>query len=139
MKGVAGMIRLHKWQLDVKRRELAGLENMRHDLLDRKKGIEQELMSERAAATNSEVGFAYASFAEASFARRRKLENSIAEVDVSIEAKKAEIAEIFQELKKFEILAERQVAREKVSAGRKMQADMDEISLNMYRRASLPR
>lgn len=139
MKGVAGMIRLHKWQLDVKRREVAGLENMRDDLRARKLGIEQELIAERAAAANPEVSYVYAGYAEASFARRRKLDESIREVDVQIEAKKAEIAEIFQELKKFELIAERHVAREKMAMGRKMQAELDEISLNMFRRASLPR
>ena len=139
MKGVAGMIRLQKWQLDVRRRELAGLENMRDDLLARKNLIEQELIAERAAAANPEVSYVYAGFAEASFARRRKLDDSIREVDVSIDVKKQEIAEIFQELKKFEIMAERHVEREKVTAGRKIQTELDEISLNMFRRASLPR
>ena len=139
MRGVAGMIRLQKWQLDVKRRELAGLENMRDDLLARKKGIEQELIAEQSAATNPEVSFSYAGFAEASFERRRKLEDSIREVDASIEAKKLEVSEIFQELKKFEIIDERHQEREKVALGRKVQNELDEISLNMFRRASLPR
>lgn len=139
MKGVAGMIRLQKWQLDVKRRELAGLENMRDDLLTRKNLIEQELIAERAAAANPEVSYVYAGFAEASFARRRKLEESIRETAASIDVKKAELAGIFQELKKFEIISERHAEREKITAGRKMQAELDEISLNMFRRATLPR
>lgn len=136
MKGVDGMIRLQKWQLDEKRRELVDMENMRDDLIRRKDAVEDEILSEQRFAAGSEAGFAYAGFAGAAIERRRKFGSSIREIEITIEAKKREVAEIFQELKKFQILAERRAEREKVAEAKRVQADLDEISLNMFRRAS---
>jgi flagellar FliJ protein len=141
MKGVDGMIRLIKWRLDEKRRELADLENMRDELHSRISKIEAEMLAERnaAAASSPVIGFAYAGYAAAAMARRRKLEASIHEIAASIDVKKEEVADFFRELKKFEVLAERRMQRERAAEGRREQANLDEISLNMFRRAGLRR
>ena len=134
-KGLDGMIRLHKWQLDEKRRELSGLEAMREDLLHRKASLEEEIAREQKVATTEEVSYAYAGFANAAIVRRRKLEGSVREIEQTINAKKDEIHESFQELKKFEILAERRRAQAAHTAAKREQAEFDEISLNIHRRA----
>ena len=137
MKGVDGMIRLQKWQLDEKRRELSDMEVMRHDLLGRAAALEDEMRTEQHHAATSESGYAYGAYASGVIERRRVLQTSIREVERSIDAKKREISEAFQDLKKYEILAERQVIREKEAEAKKAQANIDEISLNMFRRAKV--
>ncbi|HEY8353048.1 MAG TPA: flagellar FliJ family protein [Sphingomonadales bacterium] len=134
MKAIQGMIRLHRWQADEKRRELAELEAMRDDLLARRAALEEEIRSEQSQAQEAVVQFAYASYIRSALARRETLGHSIAEVERNLEIKREELAEAVRDLKKFETAAARRAERMREEAGRREQSALDEMSLNIHRR-----
>ncbi|MAU40204.1 MAG: hypothetical protein CMF31_01135 [Kordiimonas sp.] len=134
-KAAQGMIRLTKWQLDEKRRQLADLEIMRDELQGKIRGLENEIAHEKKVISQSHiVDFSYANFAQETIRRRETLEKSIADISVSIEEMKDQVAEAFQELKQYEILEQREQERERHKRERRQQAELDEVSLNIHRR-----
>jgi len=135
-KGMAGMIRLHKWQLDEKRRNLVELENMRDDLHQKLQNLRAELASEQKKVAESQVvSITYAGYAQQVMSRRENIENSLTEIDVSIEDMKDQVAEAFKELKKYEIVEQREREREITERNLRQQNELDELAINMHRRS----
>ncbi len=133
MKGLSGLIRLNRWRVDEKRRELIGLENMRQDLLVRRTALDVEIAAEQHVADESVVQYAYGTYVKNALRRRETLNKSIAEVEAAITEKQREVGEAVQELKKIEIAADRRAERERLEMNRRDQIAMDEIALNVYR------
>lgn len=133
MKGLRSMIRLQKWQVDEKRRQLTDLESMRADLVRRKQDLRNEIAHEQKAADQQVIQFAFASYVRDALARLETLASSIAEVDIAIDAMQDEVAAAFRELKKYEVAEARNEARADAEAQRRDQMATDEIALNMFR------
>jgi flagellar FliJ protein len=135
MKGLPALIRLHTWQLDGKRRELADLERVEDGFHAEVRKLEDDMVVEQAYAKDSESGvFAYGGFAAGVIARRKRLAQSIVEIRVRIEAKREEVAEAYQELKRYEVTQAHRLKREKLEQERLDQANLDEVSLMQYQR-----
>ena len=133
-KGLSGIIRLHKWQVDEKRRQITELEVMRGELVEKLAKLLSDLEAEKDNLSKSKVvDINYANYASNVMSRRENLQASINEIDVSIENMKDELSEAFKELKKYEIVEQRAVEREKLEQKRREQDRLDEISINMYR------
>lgn len=133
-KGLSGVIRLHKWQVDEKRRQITELEVMRVELIEKLEKITRDLESEKESLAKSNVvDINYANYASAVMTRRENLEGSITEIDVSIDSLKDELSEAFKELKKYEIVEQRALERERLEQQKREQDRLDEISINMYR------
>lgn len=136
-KGLNGIIRLHKWQVDEKRRQITDLEVMRSELIEKLEKLLQGLESEKESLAKSNVvNINYANYASNVMSRRVNIEASITEVDVSIENMKDELSDAFKELKKYEIVEQRAIEREKLEQSRREQDRLDEISINMYRNSA---
>jgi len=134
-KGMTGMIRLHKWQLDEKRRDMVSLEKMKQEFLQSLADLEQELEAEQKHVADSPVvSIAYAGYAQQVIVRRANIENSIVELEASIENMKDQVAEAFRELKKYEVVEQRKLDRKKADLDRREQDELDELSLNIHRR-----
>lgn len=133
MKGLESMIRLQKWQVDEKRRQLADLEGMRADLVRRREGLRAEVAAEHQAADSQVIQFAFAAYVRDALERLETLRTSIEEVDRAIEAMQDELAESYRELKKFEVAEARHAQRAQEEAQRRDQMATDEIALNMFR------
>ena len=132
---MTGMIRLHKWQLDEKRRNLVDLEKMRDEIYQKLQDLQDELVSEQQKMTESSVvSISYGGYAQQVIVRRENMENSIAEINVSIEEMKDQVAESFKELKKYEVVEQREREREISERNRRQQNDLDEMAINMHRR-----
>jgi len=135
MRDLAGLIKLHRWQLDEKRRALAELEGFAARLAEEKARLDAEYERERAASAAVQGPLpGYARWLDSVNARRRRLAQSTASVEAQIEAARAEMAEAFQELKKIELA---QAERERREADRRKRAeriDLDEIALSGFRR-----
>lgn len=133
-KGMNGIIRLHKWQVDEKRRQITELEVMRDELIEKLEKLVSDLENEKICLAKSNVvDINYANYASAVMTRRENLEGSITEIDVSIENMKDELSEAFKELKKYEIVEQRALERERLEQQKREQDRLDEISINMYR------
>ena len=135
-KGMTGMIRLQKWQLDEKRRNLVELEKMRDELHQKLQNLRDELAYEQKKVAEAPVvSITYGGYAQQIMARRENIENSITEINVSIEDMKDQVAEAFKELKKYEIVEQREQERERTERNQRQQNDLDELAISMHRRS----
>ena len=90
--------------------------------------LEREIQTEQErAGINDPTHFAYPTYAKAAIQRRENLARSADELRVQLEDAKALLSEAFEELKKVELLDERDQARERAEESAREQADMDSI------------
>lgn len=137
MKGLPNLIRLHRWRLDEKRKNLAQLERLADDLREQDRRLDAELVREQeTAAANEEARASYGAYAQQVVARRERIAQSKAEVAAQIEQAAIEVQEAFQELKRYEIALEAREKAERQRAARIEQARLDDLGLQMYRRKS---
>ncbi len=135
MKGLPALIRLHRWQLDEKRRELADLQRLEDDMLAQVQRLHDEVAAEQDYAQNADTGgLAYGGFAAGVLLRRQRIEQSIAEIGRRIEAKREELAESFRDLKRYETTLAQREKRAALEADRRAQAALDEISMIQFQR-----
>ncbi|RIK95533.1 MAG: flagellar export protein FliJ [Proteobacteria bacterium] len=134
MRSLASVIRLHRWKVDEKRREVADLEAMAEALRQRLQDLEQEIEREKEGADVLVVGFAYAAYVRAALARRERFLRSITDAEAAVAGKRHELAEAFRELKKFEVAEARRLERAAAESSRRERAEADETALNIHRR-----
>ena len=130
MKSRETLIRLKKFQVDEKRRKVAQIETMIAEF-DRMAGdLEREIRVEQdRAGIHDPAHFAYPTYAKAAIARRENLKRSADELRTQLEDAKMALGEAFDELKKVELLDERDQARERAEESAREQADLDSIGL----------
>jgi len=130
MKSRETVIRLKKFQVDEKRRKVAQIEGMIAEF-DRMAGdLEREIKSEQdRAGIHDPAHFAYPTYAKAAMSRRDNLKRSADELRVQLEDAKAALGEAFEELKKVELLDERDQAREREEEATREQTSLDAIGL----------
>src|SRR5260221_12938662 len=130
MKSRETLIRLKKFQVDEKRRRVAQIEGMIADFQRMSVDLEREIQSEQErAGINDPSHFAYPTYAKAAIQRRENLTRSADELRIQLEDAKALLGEAFEELKKVELLDERDQARERAEESAREQADLDSIGL----------
>jgi flagellar FliJ protein len=129
MKSRETLIRLKKFQVDEKRRKVAQIEAMIAEFdriaaeLDREIKIEQD-----RAGIHDPAHFAYPTYAKAAIGRRENLKRSADELKVQVDDAKAALGEAFEELKKVEMLDERDQARERAEQNAREQTELDRIA-----------
>jgi flagellar export protein FliJ len=135
MKALPTLIRMHKWQLDERRRQLEELRRAKADLTERAQQLAAEIESEgRLAGESAEAGRAYGRYLPAALQRRERLAQSLREIDGQIEQALAHVAAAYRELKRYEVAAANQDRRERAAAERREQAVLDEVALSQFRR-----
>ena len=135
MKGLPNLIRLHRWRLDEKRKNLGGLERLAADLREQGHRIENELKGEQmAAGASREAGYAYGAYAKTVIARRARLAASLAEAKAKIAQAADEVTESFQELKRLEIAQGNRERAARDKAAKSERLILDELGLNAHRR-----
>jgi flagellar protein FliJ len=132
------LVRLHRWNLDEKRQKLAELERFRARMVSNIDSLEADLEREQAAATRSDItSISLPSFIKATIDRRHKIEGSIADIDISINAVRDEISQAFQEFKKYETAHDNHQRREAIKQARREQTAADEMSIDQHRRQAV--
>lgn len=135
MTALDQLVRLHRWTLDEKRQKLAELERFRAKMIMNIETLEADLAREQVAADRSDVAsISLPAFIKATIDRRRKIENSIAEIDRSIAAAREEITQAFQEFKKYETAHGNHQRREALKQSRREQTAADELGIDLHRR-----
>ena len=135
MKSRESLIRLHRFQVDEKRRQVADIESMIADFRRKEAELDQQILAEQERAGISDVThYAYPTFAKAAGDRRNNLLKSIAELAEQLEDAKEDLSQAFAELKKYELLHEKEQARVRADLAHREQADLDEVALAMHRR-----
>lgn len=121
------LIRLARFKVEGLQKQMAELDRARGSLGRKADELAKDVEREQdAAAADPAGGAAYGAYARAVIQRRENLKASIAEVDAQAEALRAELRAAYEELKKYELLEERRVARDREARQSAERAELDE-------------
>ena len=130
MKSRDTLIRLKKFHVDEKRRKVMQIESMIAEFERMANELEREIKVEQERAGIHDPGhFAYPTYAKAAMQRRENLVRSAEDLKVQLDDAKNALADAFEELKKVEMLDERDQMRERAEEAAREQADLDAIGL----------
>lgn len=130
------LIRLARFKVEELQKQLADIDRVRQSLLDQVERLEASVPEEQAAATQNKDGFlAYGSYAQAVIKRKQNIRASMDEVDQQADEIRDRLEGAFRELKKYELLEERRVARVEEALRAEEQAEVDEIAQSRRRTA----
>ena len=125
-------MRLKRFQVDEKRRKLAQIETMINEFKRMATDLDREIEGEESRAGIVDRGhFAYPTYARAALQRRDNLLTSAAELQKQSEEARLELEEAFEDLKKFEILDDREQIKERAMEAVREQAELDRVGAAM--------
>ena len=128
MKSRETLIRLKKFQVDERRRKVAQIEGMIAEFDRMSADLDREILVEQERAGIHDPGhFAYPTYAKAAMTRRDNLKRSADELKGQLQDAQDALAEAFEELKKVELLDERDQLRERATENAREQAELDHI------------
>ncbi len=134
MRNKESLIRLHRFQVDERRRQVTDLEGMLEEFHRRENDLDRQVQHEQDKAGITDIGhFAYPMFAKSMLQRRENILQSIGEISKQLEVAKEVLADSYRDLKKFELVEENRKLRARKEAVRLDQKEMDEVSLNIHR------
>ena len=132
MKSRETLIRLKRFHMEEKRRRVAQIEAMIADFERMSGDLDREILNEeKRAGISDPAHFAYPTYAKASRTRRDNLLNSIAELRDQLHDAQGHLEEAFDELKKVEILDDRERAAERAEQAAREQLEMDRVAQRM--------
>ncbi len=130
MKSRDTLIRLKKFQVDEKRRKVAQIEGMIAEFERMANDLDREIKTEQErAGIHDPAHFAYPTYAKAAMQRKENLKRSADELKGQLDDAKAALGEAFEELKKVELLDERDQARERADENAREQNELDTIGM----------
>ena len=129
------LIRLHRWQVDERRRQVADLEGFAEKLRQELVKLADERATEsQTAGTNLLTRHVYPGYIRRALQRQKTLEQSLAETEQQIVTARDVLAEAFQQLKRYEVA---QANRERLrmnAAARRERLEADAIAIENFRR-----
>jgi flagellar FliJ protein len=112
MKSREAVVRLKRFEVEEKRRKVADIEAMIADFNNMAADLDRQIAIEQERAGISDVNhYAYPTFAKAAIQRRDNLTASAADLEAKLASARAELDEANEELKKIELLEERDAER----------------------------
>ena len=130
MKSRETLIRLKKFQVDEKRRKVAQIEGMIAEFERMATDLDREIKTEQErAGIHDPAHFAYPTYAKAAMQRKENLKRSADELKGQLDDAKASLGEAFEELKKVELLDERDQARDRADENAREQTELDTIGM----------
>ncbi len=132
MKSRDTVLRLKRFQVDEKRRRVAQIEFMISDFERMASELDREIqIEEQRAGISDKAHFAYPTYARAAMQRKENLLRSADDLRGQLQDARMELEAAFEELKKFEILDDREQARERTTEAVREQAEIDRVALSM--------
>lgn len=114
MSAIASLVRLHRWQLDERRRELADLDQLAHTL---RQEVERLGLEVRQGADE----------------RRHKLEQTLASIEHQITLVREALAEAYHEVKRYEIAAANRLLQQRRRLGRPPEHPSGDLVIQRHR------
>ncbi|MGE5200829.1 MAG: hypothetical protein ACM3O6_02075 [Acidobacteriota bacterium] len=137
MSTIESLIRLHRWQVDERRRHVAELEGLAERLRLELVRLAEERHAERDAAAQSlEAKFGFAGYIRQALERERTLEQSLADVETQIAQARDALGEAFQELKRYETAAANRERIRLQRIARREGIELDALAIEKFRRRS---
>jgi flagellar export protein FliJ len=138
MKSRDTLIRLKRFHVDDKRRRVAQIETMIAEFNRMASDLDREIAAEEQKAGISDPAhFAYPTYARAAAQRRDNLRQSARDLFAQLDDAKAELGEAFEELKKAEVLEDRERSAERVQEAARDELAMNPVSLQRAVRVSV--
>ena len=129
------LIRLKKFNVDEKRRQVMQIEMMIADFERMASELDQQIEIEQTKTGISDIAhFAYSTFAKAAMARRDNLIASANDMRVKLESAQDQLAEALEDLKKVELLDQREHERERQEQNKLEQEAFDEVARQRFTR-----
>jgi len=117
MKSRDAVIRLKRFEVDEKRRKVAEIESMIGEFNTMASDLDRQIAIEQERAGVSDVNhYAYPTFAKAAIQRRDNLSNSVEGLEAKLAAARGDLDEACEDLKKIELLQERDAERLRVES-----------------------
>jgi len=136
MSALNSLVRVHTWGLNEKRHKLAELDAYADKLRNKLAALEREMETERGAADKSLEGTAaFPAFVAAALERRRRLRESLANIEQAVELAREEVNAAYRELKKYQLAYDNYLLREAEESARREREELDEIGVDLHRRA----
>ena len=127
------LIRLKKFNVDEKRRQVMQIEMMVADFERMASELDQQIEIEQTKTGISDVAhFAYSTFAKAALQRRDNLLASANDMRGKLENAQDQLAEALEDLKKVELLDQREHERERQEQNKLEQQDFDEVARQRF-------
>lgn len=128
------LIRLKKFNVDEKRRQVMQIEMMVADFERMASELDHQIEIEQTKTGISDVAhFAYSTFAKAALQRRDNLLASANDMRGKLETAQDQLAEALEDLKKVELLDQREHQRERDEQNKIEQAEFDEVARQRFR------
>jgi flagellar export protein FliJ len=132
MKSRNSLIRLKRFQVDEKRRQVAQIEMMIAEFERMAADLDEQIQAEQKRVGIHDVThFAYPTFAKAAMQRRDNLLVSADDLRGQLDAARAALSEAVEDMKKVELIEERDQVRERTAEVAAEQVGMDEIASRM--------
>lgn len=129
MKSRETLIRLKRFQVDDKRRQVTQLETMIAEFERMASELDTQVAAEQNRSGIHDINhFAYPTFAKAAMTRRDNLRTSVDGLKAQLADAREALAGAFEELKKVELIDERDKEAEKSVVAQREQAEMDRIA-----------
>lgn len=138
-KNLNTLIKLHKRELDTLRREMVVLETRAAELQAHQDQLAAEIIAERnAASKDPDAGAIFASYLQRTHAQQKAISRSQDLHAQEIAVLNGRIAELFAEVKKYEILRDIKQEQAKKDANRLERIELDDIASDNHQRKKQP-
>jgi flagellar export protein FliJ len=129
MKSRNSLIRLKRFQVDEKRRQVMQIEMMIAEFERMAAELDEQILTEQKRTGITDIThFAYPTFAKAAMTRRDNLMGSANDLRGQLDAAQAALSEAVEEMKKIELLEERDQLRERSAQDAAEQDALDEVA-----------
>ena len=137
-KTLRSLIRLYQFNVDEKRREVGGMIAVLNDLERQAGELEKKISEERAiAGASPEVaGILFGNYTAHYILKRERIVAAIKGMEEKLEIGQEEMRESYRDLKGVELTQDARENREALKQARSEQAVLDEIGIEVHRRAS---
>ena len=136
MKSRDSLIRLKRFQVDEKRRQVMQIEMMIAEFERMASELDEQILAEQKRSGITDIThFAYPTFAKAAMGRRDNLMGSANDLRGQLDAAQAALSEAVEEMKKIELLEERDQLRERTAQDAAEQDALDEVAARRSHRA----
>jgi len=135
-KDLHTLIRIRKWDVDEKQREVAAFMRREESILANQAALAEEMRAEMALAsqTSPTERYTLVPYLSRCEERKKNMDALLVEVRRAIEVARDELADTFRRLKTFEVTQEAREAKEEAEEARLNQIELDEMGLTLHRR-----
>ncbi len=135
IKALQTLIRLHKRDLDLKRKELIQLEEQKAKLEAALADLQAEFEKEQQLVTEKpELMFSFLVYAERNKEQQNRMKGVIRNTQTQIERAQEAIEVLYGEIKKYEIALENKLEEVRKEEARKETIQFDEIAQGQFQR-----